>query len=87
MKMILTLAAVAAALATASASSAHDVASGHYEWRDAPVVGPRAISHRVRVWVRNERTTVANCDCSMMKADASGCMMNMSGKGRGPSAS
>ena len=87
MKTILTLAAVAAALAAASVAPAHEVANGHYEWRDAPIAGPRAISQRVRVWVSDEPTSVANCDCSMMKADTSGCMMDMSGKGRAPSAS
>jgi hypothetical protein len=29
---------------------------------------------------------MANCDCAMMKADASGCMMNMPGKTGAPSA-
>lgn len=86
MKTIITLAAAAAALATASVASAKDTAGGHYEWRDAPWAGPKAIPHRERVWVRDEQTATASCDCSMMQADASGCMMDRSGKGRAGSA-
>ncbi len=86
MKTIITLAAVAAAFATAAVAEAHDGAGGHYEWRDLPVSGPRATAHRVRVWVRADQTLIATCDCSMMQADASGCNMDMLGKGRVPAA-
>ncbi|MEO6717228.1 MAG: hypothetical protein ABIM50_08280 [Novosphingobium sp.] len=86
MKTILTLAAAAAALAIASVASANDTAGGHYEWRDAPAFGPKAIPHRNHVWVNDAQTSMASCNCSMMKADASGCMMSMPGKSRAPSA-
>ncbi|MDF8335486.1 hypothetical protein [Novosphingobium cyanobacteriorum] len=87
MKTILTLAAAVAALATASVASAHDAASGHWEWRTQPSFGPKStVPSRTRVWVSDGASTMANCDCAMMKADASGCMMDMSGKGRAPSA-
>ena len=87
MKTILTLAAVAAALATASIASAHDTAGGHWEWRSQPSFGPKSTGpSRVRVWVKDGKTSVANCDCPMMKTHASGCMMNMPGKTGAPSA-
>lgn len=87
MRTILTLAAVAAALATASVASAHDNSRGHWEWRSQPSHGPRSTGPlHVRVWVKDGETRMANCDCSMMKADASGCMMDMHGKAEAPSA-
>lgn len=87
MKTILPLAAVAAALATASIASAHDNAGGHWEWRTQSSFGPKStVPSRTRIWVRDGETSMANCDCAMMKADASGCMMNMPGKGEAPSA-
>lgn len=86
MKTFLTIAAAAATFFGASVASAHDNAGGHFEWRDAPAIGPRAVPHRIRLWVRDEQAMMANCDCSMMKADSSGCMMDMVGKGRAPSA-
>lgn len=87
MKTIITLAAVAAALATASVASAHDSVGGHWEWRTQLSSGPRAtVPSRTRVWVKHDNSQMANCDCAMMKTDASGCMMDMSGKGRAPSA-
>lgn len=87
MKTFFALAAVAAALAGASAASAHDTASGHWEWRTQPSFGPKSTGpSRLRVWVKGDPASMANCDCAMMKADASGCMMDMRGKGAGPSA-
>ena len=90
MKTILTLAAVVAALTTASVASAHDAAGGHWEWRtQAASPGPKAPPPaRVRVWVdeNGKETRMANCACSMMKADTANCMMDMSGQGRAPSA-
>ena len=86
MKTIITLAAVAAAVATASVASAHDRAGGHYEWRDAPAAGPRAIPHRVRLWVSDQPTRMASCKCSMMPAAQSSCMIDKSGKGRSSAA-
>lgn len=87
MKTILTLAAVAVGLATASVASAHDTATGHWEWRTQPTFGPKSTGpSRVRVWVKGAEASMASCDCAMMKADASGCMMDMRGKGAAPSA-
>jgi hypothetical protein len=87
MKTILTLAAAVAALATASVAFAHDATGGHWEWRTQPSFGPKStLPSRIQVWVKDSASKMANCDCSMMKADASGCMMDMSGKGRAPSA-
>lgn len=87
MKTILKLAAVAAALATASIASAHDNAGGHWEWRNGPSFGPKStVPSRTRVWVKDAETSMANCDCAMMKADHAACMMNMPGKAGAPSA-
>lgn len=87
MKTIFTLAAFAAALATASVASAHDSAGGHWEWKSQPSFGPKSTGpSRIRVWVKDSETSMANCDCAMMKADASGCMMDMRGKTAKPSA-
>lgn len=87
MKTILTLAAFAAALATASVASAHDNASGHWEWRTQPTFGPKSTGpSRLRVWVKGAETSMANCDCAMMKPDHASCMMDMRGKSGAPSA-
>lgn len=87
MKTIFTLAAAAAAFAGASVASAHENAGGHWEWRTQPSIGPKSIApSRIRAWVKDSGSTVASCDCSMMKADASDCMMDMSGKRRALSA-
>ncbi|MDE2623676.1 MAG: hypothetical protein KGM83_10860 [Betaproteobacteria bacterium] len=87
MKTIFTLAAVAAALATASIASAHDNTGGHWELRNQPSFGSKStIPSRTRVWVKDSETSMANCDCAMMKAGQSSCMMNMPGKAGAPSA-
>lgn len=87
MKSILTLAAVAAALAATSIASAHDTAGGHWEWRTQPSFGPKSTGpSRVRVWVKDAETSMASCDCAMMKADHAGCMIDMHGKAGAPSA-
>lgn len=87
MKTILTLAAVAAALATASVASAHDNAGGHWEWKTLPTAGPKSTGpSRIRVWVKDAETSMANCDCAMMKEHPADCMMDMRGKGPAPSA-
>lgn len=87
MKTILMLAAVAAALAGASIASAHENGGGHWEWRTQPSIGPKTTApSRNRVWVTDGNQQIASCDCSRMKAAASGCMMDMSGKRRAPSA-
>lgn len=87
MKTLLSLAAAMAALASVTVASAHETTGGHWEWRTQPSLGPKStVPSRTRVWVRDNGSEVANCDCSMMKADASGCMMGMTGKGRTSSA-
>lgn len=88
MKTILTFAAVAAALATASVASAHDASNGHWDWRDQSSFGPRSIAYPPnRVWVKDTAPAVASCNRSMMKADSAKRMMGMSGKSHSPSAS
>lgn len=87
MKMMLTLAAAVAAVATVSTASANEPAGGHWEWRSQPSFGPKStVPSRTRIWVKDRETNMASCDCAMMKADASGCMMNMPGKAGAPSA-
>lgn len=87
MQTILTFAAAVAALASASAASARDTTGGHWEWRTQPSFGPRTTGPaRALVWVKDDKSEMANCDCPMMKADASDCMMDMSGKRRAPAA-
>jgi phosphopentomutase len=87
MKTILTFAAVAAALTNASLASAHDTAGGHWEWRSHPSSGPKStVPSRLRAWVKDGEASMASCDCAMMKADASGCMMDMRGKSAASSA-
>lgn len=88
MKTILVLAAVAAALSTASLASAHENAAGHWEWQTRSTFGPNKsnLPSQVRVWVKDSGAEVANCNCDMMKMSAADCMMDMHGKGRVPSA-
>ena len=88
MKAILTLAAVAAALAGASVASAHDTASGHWEWQSRPTPGPNKSNFpsQVRVWVRDSGTAMADCNCAKMKMSAADCMMDMPGKPKAPTA-
>lgn len=87
MKTIFTLAVVAAALATASVASAHDQSGGHWEWRTQPSIGPKStVPSRTRVWVKNDETRMANCDCPMMKEHPADCLMDMRGEGAAPSA-
>ncbi len=81
MKTILTLAAIAAGLATASIASAHDNAGGHWEWRNGPSFGPKStVPSPARVWVKDAEITMANCNCAMMTADHAACVMDMPGK-------
>lgn len=87
MKMLLTFAAIAAALASASAASAQDTVGSHWEWRSQPSYGPESnVPSRTRIWVKDAGSTMANSDCAMTKADASDCMMYMPGKAERPSA-
>jgi hypothetical protein len=88
MKTILTLVAVAAALAGASVASAREGAGGHWEWRAHPTYGPNksSLPSQVRVWVKDRNSEVADCNCDMMKMSAADCMMDMRGKGAAPSA-
>ena len=87
MKIIRTLAAAAAALAGASIASANDTAGGHWEWRSQPPFGPKSTSPaRIRIWVKDADSSMANCDCAMMQADHAAWMMTMPGKAAAPSA-
>lgn len=80
MKTIIALAAAAAALATASPAFANDHARGHWEWRNQPAPGLRiGTPSRARVWVKDDETRIAGCDCFMMKMDAAACMRAMPG--------
>lgn len=87
MKTLLSIAATLVAFTSISAASAQTRGPGHWEWQSRPAPGPSKsnLPSRVRVWVK-DAPTVANCDCSMMKADASGCIMDMHGKAETPSA-
>ena len=85
MKSILTLAAIAAALAGATVASAQDKAGGHWELRTAPSFGQKATAPtRTRVWVRDSEARMASCDCTMMKGDAASCMTGMPGSASRP---
>lgn len=88
MKIILTLAAAAAALAASSLAQASDRAGGHWEWQTRPAYGPNKsnLPSQVRVRVRDNSTAMANCNCDMMKLTAADCMMSMPGKRAVPSA-
>ena len=88
MKMFLTLAAVAAAFATSSLAQANDRAGGHWEWQSRPSHGPNksGFPQRVRVWIKDGGSEVADCNCAMMKMSAADCMMDMPGKHGVPSA-
>lgn len=87
MKTFLTFAAAVTALATAPTASAHDASSGHWEWRNQPTFGAKTTApSRIRVWVKGNEPTMANCDCSMMNTDTGNCMIDISGKSRAPSA-
>ncbi|MFO1255405.1 MAG: hypothetical protein U1E37_07005 [Sphingomonadaceae bacterium] len=88
MKTMLTFAAVAAALASASIASAQDTAGGHWEWRTRPTHNPKSyVPDTYRVWVKDGKDMqVAKCDCPMMKDSPDNCMMNMPGKAEKPSA-
>lgn len=86
MKILLTIAATLAAFTSVSAQAANDRGLGHYEWQSRPTPGPNKsnLPSRVRVWVKDDQTKMANCDCDMMKVAAADCTM-MPGKGASPS--
>lgn len=88
MKILLSVAAALAAFTSVSAASAHDRGPGHWEWQSRPVPGPNKsnLPSRVRVWVKDASTEVADCNCDMMKLSAADCMMDMHGKPKAPSA-
>lgn len=82
MKTILTLAAVAAALATSSLAQASDRAGGHWQWQSRVTSGPNKsnMPQQVRVWVKDGGIDLADCNCAMMKMSAANCMMDMPDK-------
>lgn len=82
MKTIITLAAVAAALANASVASAHDSVGGHWVWRTQLASGPRAtVPSLARGCVKDSESRMTIGECAMMKADATRYMMDMRGSG------
>lgn len=86
MKTRLLLAAAIGLLVPVSAASAHAPEGGHWEWRSRSQLGPRPTTPAlVRVWISDDVANNAACKCSAMKADTSGCTMDMSGKARVPS--
>lgn len=78
MKMFLTAAAMLAAAISTAPAFAQDASGGHYEWQARPAPGPNksGITQRVRVWVKDNATEAANCDCAMMHDEsmAAACM-------------
>ena len=88
MKTFLTLAAVAATLATSGLAQASVRAGGHWEWQSRVTPGPNKsnLPQQVRVRVRDGGIDVAACNCAVMKMDATDCMMDMPGKRAVPSA-
>lgn len=68
MKILLTIAATLAAIASASVASASERTGGHYEWQSRAQPGPKKsnLPSRVRVWVKDS-SMVVNCDYAMMK--------------------
>lgn len=87
MKTIMTAAFAVIAVASAATSAiAGEPTGGHYEWRSAPQMGPRApFQAPRRVWVPDQAQT-ARCDCTMMKMSAADCMKNMGAMRMSPSA-
>jgi hypothetical protein len=75
------LAAVAAAfpLALIASPATASAGQGHYEWRPAPLVGPRGpLLAPQRVWVADEDQHLAHAgrDCPMMQKAAADCMIS-----------
>ena len=88
MKTIIIFAAAAAALGATSMASAEDRSNGHWEWEAREVFGPNKanLPTRIRVWVKDDMSKMANCDCAMMHdaKSAADCMASPR-KGAGPS--
>lgn len=86
MKTIFAVAALAAATLAAPVL-AQEAPGGHYEWQTRQVPGPNKsnTTSRVRVWVKDKPAQMAECDCDMMKVDATECMKKMPGRPMMPS--
>ena len=84
MKTIIAMAAALAAFTTAPSFA--EGPGGHYEWQSRQVPGPNksGATTRIRVWVADKPEQMANCDCAMMKTDATGCMQAMPGRSMSP---
>ena len=82
MKTILTLAAAFAAFTTVSTSFAHTPVGGHWAWQSRTILGPNRtnLPQQVRVWIKDDGTDMADCDCAKMKMSATDCMMGLPGK-------
>ena len=82
MKNYLKFAAALAALAAISPALAETDRAGNREMVTRPAPGPSrsGLVAPVRVPMRDGASAMADCDCPMMKASASDCMMVMPGK-------
>lgn len=82
MKMLLTVVAALAAVASASAVSAQDSARGGSQWTTRPAPGPSrsGLVAPVRVREKDRASAMADCDCPMMEANAADCMAGMTGR-------
>ena len=82
MNTFLKVAVAFAALAAISPALAETDRSGNREMVIRPAPGPSrsGLVAPVRVPMRDAASAMADCDCPMMKASASDCMMGMPGK-------
>ena len=81
MKTFLKVAVAFAALAAISPALAETDRAGNWELaRPAPGPSRSGLVAPVRVPMRDAASAMADCDCPMMKASATDCMMGMPGK-------
>ncbi|MDP3673633.1 MAG: hypothetical protein Q8R44_00835 [Novosphingobium sp.] len=82
MNKFLKVAVAFAALAAISPALAETDRAGNREIVTRPAPGPSrsGLVAPVRVPNRDSASAMADCDCPMMKASASDCMMGMPGK-------
>lgn len=82
MKTFLKFAAAFASLAAVSPALAQTGRAGQSELATRPAPGPSrsGLLARVRVPMGDAPSAMADCECPMMKASATGCMMGMPGK-------
>ena len=82
MKTFLKVAAAFAALAAISPALAETDRAGKQNMAARPAPGPSrsGLVAPVRVPIRDNASAMADCDCPIMKASASDCMMGLPGK-------